>query len=102
MTTRVTRATRRAAARGGRPDQSRSSMCAPRRGARAASLDDMVGGRVALPPPEQLVVLVCSRGPKSLVALDWLAEACPRAVCVEGGITAWDVAKLPTESTSAA
>jgi rhodanese-related sulfurtransferase len=60
-----------------------------------------VGGRVALPSPEQLVVLVCSRGPKSLVALDWLAEACPRAVCVDGGITAWDVAKLPTESTSA-
>ena len=71
------------------------------RGARSASLDDMVGGRVALPSPEQLVVLVCSRGPKSLVALDWLAEACPRAVCVDGGITAWDVAKLPTESTSA-
>ena len=47
-------------------------------------------GRVALPSPEQLVVLVCSRGPKSLVALDWLAEACPRAVCVDGGITAWD------------
>jgi len=60
-----------------------------------------VDGRVALPSPEQLVVLVCSRGPKSLVALDWLAEACPRAVCVEGGITAWDVAKLPTESTTA-
>lgn len=71
------------------------------RGARAASLDDMVDGRVALPSPEQLVVLVCSRGPKSLVALDWLAEACPRAVCVDGGITAWDVAKLPTESTTA-
>ena len=61
---------------------------------------DQVDGRVALPSPEQLVVLVCSRGPKSLVALDWLAEACPRAVCVDGGITAWDVAKLPTESTT--
>ena len=57
-----------------------------------------VGGRVALPSPEQLVVLVCSRGPKSLVALDYLAERCPRAVCIEGGIEAWDVAKLPTEA----
>jgi rhodanese-related sulfurtransferase len=67
------------------------------RGARAAPLDEMVAGRLALPPPERRVVLVCSRGPKSLVALDWLAEACPRAVCVEGGISAWDVAKLPIE-----
>ena len=39
---------------------------------------------------------MCSRGPKSLVALDYLAERYPNAVCVEGGITAWDAAALPT------
>ena len=50
-----------------------------------------------LPPADTPIVLVCSHGPKSLVALDYLSEACPRAVCVEGGISAWDSAVLPVE-----
>ena len=69
-------------------------------GARCVPLDDMVSGAAGLPDPERPLLLVCSRGPKSLVALDYLADSHPRAVCVEGGITAWDVAKLPTESTT--
>ena len=51
----------------------------------------------APPPADQPVLLVCSKGPKSLVALDFLADLCPRAVCVAGGIAAWDEAALPTE-----
>lgn len=66
-------------------------------GARSLPLDDLVSGAAELPPADQPLILVCSRGPKSLVALDYLAEACPRAVCVEGGVEAWDAAKLPTE-----
>ena len=52
--------------------------------------------------PAQPLLLVCSKGPKSLVALDYLAERCPRAVAVEGGITAWDAAVLPTEEVGIA
>ena len=69
-------------------------------GAASVPLDDLVSGAVELPPPDMRVVLVCSRGPKSLVALDYLAERCPRAVCVEGGVTAWQNAKLPTEDVA--
>lgn len=67
-------------------------------GAKSLPLDDIVSGMVDVPPSELPIILVCSRGPKSLVALDYLAETCPKAVCIEGGITAWDVAKLPTQS----
>ena len=67
------------------------------RGALSVPLDDVVSGAVALPDAAAPLVLVCSRGPKSLVALDYLAERCPRAVAVEGGISAWDSASLPTE-----
>ena len=56
-------------------------------------LDDLVSGKVPLPPADIPVILVCSRGPKRLVALDYLAEVCPRAICIEGGVTAWDEAK---------
>ena len=68
------------------------------RGALHVPLDELVSGEAALPEPDQPLILVCSRGPKSLVALDFLALECPRAVCVEGGITAWDTASLPVES----
>jgi len=67
------------------------------KGARSVALDDLVSGASPLPPAGMPILLVCSKGPKSAVALDYLAEACPRAVCVEGGITAWDDAKLPVE-----
>ena len=67
------------------------------KGATSLPLDDLVSGAAELPPSELPVVFVCSKGPKSLVTLDWLAERCPRAVCVEGGITAWDAAALPTD-----
>ena len=67
-------------------------------GALCVPLEDIVGGSTELlPPPDKPVLLVCSQGPRSLVALDYLADAWPRAVCVEGGIAAWDRAKLPTE-----
>ena len=42
---------------------------------------------------------VCSKGPKSLVALDFLYDRFERVYCIEGGITAWAQAKLPTEAT---
>ena len=67
------------------------------KGATSLPLDDLVSGAAELPPSELPVVFVCSKGPKSLDTLDWLAERCPRAVCVEGGITAWDAAALPTD-----
>ena len=67
------------------------------KGAMSVPLDDLVGGKVPLPAADIPVILVCSRGPKSLVALDYLAEVCPRAICIEGGVTAWDEAKLPTD-----
>ena len=61
-------------------------------------LDDLVSGAAPMPPAGAPVVLVCSRGPKSLVALDYLCEACDaRVVCVEGGISAWHAAALPTD-----
>ena len=66
-------------------------------GAISVPLDDLVSGAKELPPADTPIVLVCSHGPKSLVALDYLSEACPRAVCVEGGISAWDSAVLPVE-----
>ena len=58
------------------------------RGARAASLDDMVGGRVALPPPEQLVVLVCSRGPTGLSRVAGLAVPQPATPATWGRLQA--------------
>lgn len=67
------------------------------KGAASLPLDDMVSGAAELPPADIPIVFVCSKGPKSLVTLDFLAERCPRAVCVEGGVTAWDTAGLPTE-----
>ena len=66
------------------------SMCVP--------LDDLVSGAAPLPPAGMPIVLVCSRGPKSLVALDYLSEVTDaRVFCVEGGISAWHAAALPTE-----
>ncbi len=67
------------------------------KGAQHVPLDDLVSGEARLPPADAPLLLVCSKGPKSLVALDYLARACPRAMCVEGGVVAWDAAKLPTE-----
>ncbi len=60
-------------------------------------LDDLVSGAAPLPPADLPLVLVCKWGPKSLVALDFLAERCPKAVCVDGGIQSWDSALLPVE-----
>jgi uncharacterized protein (TIGR02058 family) len=60
-------------------------------------IDDIVSGAAEPPPANQPVLLVCSKGPKSLVALDFLSAVCPKAVCVAGGIAAWDAAALPTE-----
>ena len=65
--------------------------------ASARTLDVSLGWSRPLPAADVPTVLVCSKGPKSLVALDYLAEHCPKAVCVEGGVVAWDKAKLPTE-----
>ena len=67
-------------------------------GSVSVPLDDLVSGAVPLPKAGGAIVLVCSRGPKSLVALDYLSEATEaRVVCVEGGITAWHAAALPTD-----
>ena len=66
--------------------------------ARVLVLDaEVEGGEVPLPASDlAAVVLVCPRGsPYSLRALDFLAEACPTAVCVEGGVVAWEEYKLP-------
>ena len=67
------------------------------KGALSIPLDDLVSGTAELPPPDTPLLLVCSKGPKSLVALDFVAERWKRARCVEGGVTAWDKAALPTE-----
>jgi len=69
-------------------------------GAKSVALDDLVAGRVPLPASDASIVLACSKGPKSLVALDFLASTCTRAIAVEGGITAWDAAALPTENVT--
>lgn len=62
------------------------------------SLDDMVSGEV--PMPRGKVLLCCSKGPKSLVALDWLMETLPAwgndLYVLEGGIAAWAEFGLPT------
>ena len=70
------------------------------KGSQLLPLDAIADGTIAPPASNQPCIFVCSRGPKSLVALDYLSERCPRAVCVEGGITAWDTAALPTEAAS--
>ena len=65
------------------------------------SLDDMASGAAPLPPEGAPLLLVCSKGPKSLVALDVLAaRERERAFVVDGGITAWDLMGLPTQSTA--
>jgi len=69
-------------------------------GAKSVALDDLVAGRVPLPASDASIVLACSKGPKSLVALDFLASTCTRAIAIEGGITAWDAAALPTENVT--
>mmetsp|Transcript_35994 Transcript_35994/g.64702 ORF Transcript_35994/g.64702 Transcript_35994/m.64702 type:complete len:204 (-) Transcript_35994:8-619(-) len=70
------------------------------KGALSLPLDDIVSGTLELPPSNASFILVCSRGPKSLVALDYLAGHYPKAVCVQGGIEAWYEAGLPTEDVS--
>lgn len=67
------------------------------KGAKALPVDALLRGEVPLPASDlAAVVLVCPRGsPYSLRALDFLAEACPTAVCVEGGVVAWEEYKLP-------
>ena len=86
-----------------RTAEQRASHAINERGPRAVvgsvslPLDDIVSGAAPPPSSDLPLVLVCSKGPKSLVALDYLAQRCPRAVCVEGGINAWDKAVLPTE-----
>lgn len=69
------------------------------RGALSCPLNDMVSGE--LPVPSGPLLLTCSKGPKSLVALDHLlGELGMREDIrlVDGGATAWDSAGLPTES----
>jgi len=68
------------------------------KGSQLLPLDDIADGTAAPPPSDQPCIFICSRGPKSLVALDYLSEYCPQAMCVEGGITAWDTAALPIEA----
>ena len=68
------------------------------KGAISIPLDTMLDGTAQMPPTHLPLVLVCSRGTDSLVALAHIAGRYPRAVCVEGGITAWDAAALPTET----
>ena len=68
-------------------------------------LDDMVSGAIPLPEGNQgqNIVLCCSKGPKSLVALDYLSAALEleganvHVHAIAGGITAWDLEGLPTE-----
>jgi len=66
-------------------------------GATGVSLDSIVGGSAYLPDSETTVILACSKGPKSLVALDFLYDRFEKIYCIEGGLTAWDAAGLPTE-----
>jgi len=57
------------------------------------SLDDLVSGAEELPEEGiDAIVLCCSKGPKSAVAMGWLMDtkAVKEAYCVDGGITAWD------------
>ena len=69
------------------------------RGAIRRSLDDMVVGMVPLPRGK--ILLCCSKGPKSLVALDYMVNSLPSAEndlrVIEGGIAAWDALSLPTK-----
>ena len=67
------------------------------RGSSRVALDAMVAGEAPSPPRERPLLLACSRGPKSLVALDYLSEKCARVYTIDGGITAWDQAGLPTQ-----
>ena len=66
-------------------------------GAVPMPLEELISKERPLPPPDATIILVCSEGLQSLIALDYLAEACPRAVAVEGGINAWDNAHLPVD-----
>ena len=61
------------------------------------SLDDLVSGAEELPEDVDAIVLCCSKGPKSAVAMGWLMETnqAKEAFCVEGGVTSWDAAELP-------
>lgn len=71
------------------------------RGALSCPLNDMVAGTT--PVPSGPLLLVCTRGPKSLVALDFiLGDAGVKADVrlVDGGTTAWDSAGLPTENVA--
>ncbi|KAJ1618718.1 hypothetical protein T492DRAFT_1090796 [Pavlovales sp. CCMP2436] len=73
------------------------------RGAISLPLNDLVSSKVSVPSGPLL--LVCSKGPKSLVALDYfLGEVgCEDEVkVVDGGTTAWDSEGLPTENVGAA
>eukprot|EP00966_Prymnesium_polylepis_P265972 6143821-Prymnesium_polylepis.1 len=73
-------------------------------GAVSTPLDDIVAGTT--PPPDgsaSVVLLACSKGPKSLVALDYLAASgAGRFYCIEGGITAWEQANLPMTDVASA
>ena len=65
-------------------------------GAISVPLDDMVSGASTLSTNDHVTLLACSKGPKSLVALDYLSASCEgRLYCIEGGITAWEQANLP-------
>ena len=66
-------------------------------GATPVSLDAMVGGTAYLPDDDATIILACSEGPKSLVALDFLYDRFERVYCIDGGLAAWDAAGLPTE-----
>ena len=62
-------------------------------------LEAIVGGSAYLPDPnaDGALLLVCSHGTKSLVALDFLYERFEALYCIDGGVAAWQTAGLPVE-----
>ena len=69
-------------------------------GAQSVPLDEIVRGVAYLPDPEMepTLILVCSDGPKSLVALDFLYDRFERIFCIEGGVAEWERQTLPVEA----
>jgi len=71
-------------------------------GAAPLPLDKIMRGELALPPVvgSGSMVLICPRGGYSAKALAFLAASRPNAVCVEGGVVAWEAYKLPVAPLS--
>jgi len=70
-------------------------------GAHSVSLDSLVEGGAYMPDAETAIVLTCDRGPKALVALDFLYDRFEQVYCIDGGTEAWQSAELPTEPVQA-